>query len=109
MRVDARGDGFHQFLLIGSNVRLHFGAFLDGLSFDGMDLLKPYFPIGANKRYESRKATPDEWPEWERYWQWGIAISPLELIACIVENDRSYQEVFTTDYNMISPILGEIL
>ena len=104
-----QGDGFHQFLLTGSNDRLHFGAFLDGLSFEGADLQRPYFPIGAKKRYEFREENPDDWPEWERHWQWGMAISPLELIAYIVENDRSYQEVVTADYMMVSPIMDEIL
>ncbi|MFZ9069106.1 MAG: DUF1588 domain-containing protein, partial [bacterium] len=104
-----QGDGFHQFLLTGSNDRLHFGAFLDGLSFEGADLQRPYFPIGAKKRYEFREENPDDWPEWERHWQWGMAISPLELIAYIVENDRSYQEVVTADYMMVSPIVDEIL
>ena len=63
-----QGDGFHQFLLTGSNDRLHFVAFLDGLSFEGADLQRPYFPIGAKKRYEFREENLDDWPEWERHW-----------------------------------------
>ena len=38
-----------------------------------------------------------------------MAKVPLELIAYIVENDRSYKEVVTADYMMMNPIISEIL
>ena len=38
-----------------------------------------------------------------------MAKVPLELIAYIIENDRSYKEVVTADYMMMNPIISEIL
>jgi hypothetical protein len=38
-----------------------------------------------------------------------MARSPLELIAFVIENDRSYQEVLTADYMMLNPRTNEIL
>ena len=101
------GEGFHDFLITGANDRLHLEAFLNGLNLEAADLNREFFPIGANKRYEHKKST-GEWPDWEEYWRWGLAMSPLELVAYVVENDRSYKEVVTADYTMVNPILNEV-
>jgi hypothetical protein len=72
-----------------------------------------FFPVGANKYYEEQPRDdnnndPDA-VNWLREWFWGMTQSPLELIAYVIENDRSYQEVLTADYMMLNPRTNEIL
>ena len=44
-----------------------------------------------------------QYRQWERSVLFGIARAPLELIAHVVENDRSYTEILTADYIMANP------
>ena len=104
-----QGEGFHDFLIQGANDRLHLKAFENGLFLEAADLnATPLFPLGAKKFFEAGDKS-EGWPDWMNKWMWGMANSPLELIAYIVENDRSYQEVVTADYMMVNPVMDEIL
>ena len=104
------GVGFHDFLINGANDRLFTDAFFGGLFFNAVDLnANPFFPIGTNKRFDAIAEDPDTGAEFEGLWYWGMTRAPLELIAYIVENDRSYQEVVTADYMMVNPTTSEIL
>ncbi len=107
------GKGFHDFLTTGANDRLHTDAFLNGLFLDSADLNNGWFlPVGAEKYFAlGDKTTLDGPPEgnWVQRWMMSMAKVPLELIAYIVENDRSYKEVVTADYMMMNPIISEIL
>lgn len=106
------GDGFHRFLTTSANDRLHTEAFLNGLFQESADLnVGWFFPIGAQRYYElGDKSAPDyEDPNFLNYWFWGMAKAPTELIAYIIENDRSYEEVLTADYMMMNRTVSEIL
>ncbi len=103
------GDGFHDFLVTGANDRLHTEAFNNGLFQDSADLNVGWsFPIGANMYFEAGDKTQN-WPDFLNDWSWGMSKSPLELVAYIVENDRSYQEVVTADYMMMNSVMAEIM
>lgn len=107
------GDGFHDFLTTGANDRLFTDAFFGNLNFDASDLnASVFFPIGATRYYEDVAETDEEEQakfQWNLRWRWGLARAPLELIAYIVMNDRSYQEVLTADYMMLNYMTGDIL
>jgi hypothetical protein len=107
------GDEFHAFLIRGANDRLHTDGFLHGLNLDLSDLnATSFFPVGSNKFYFDQPSTESELQlkqQWEREWAWGLARSPLELIAYTIMEDRSYQEVMTADYMMLNFQTSEIL
>lgn len=104
---------FHDFVTTGANDRIFTDAFLNDLFFEAGDIeFSGWFPIGANKNYNDQPQTQPELDakrEWRMGWRWGLARAPLELIAYIVENDRSYQEVVTADYMMVNRYTSEIL
>ena len=107
------GENFHQFLVTAANDRL----LTDGLN-NGIDWQFDFrwrFP----SYYAFEQSLPEIRPEQfdnEEYWdkpflaqndansELRIATvrEPLELIAYIVENDRSYKEVVTADYTMVN-------
>jgi hypothetical protein len=107
------GDGFHDFLVTAANDRL----LTDGLN-NGIDWQFDFrwrFPA----YYAFERNLPESMPEeldTEEYWgkpflsqndaniELRIATirEPVELIAHIVENDRSYKEVVTADYTMVN-------
>ena len=104
------GPGFHDFLVTGANDRLHTDAFTNGLMFSVGDLNNGWaFPIGAQKYFDEGNKLEVPFPEWLHDWHYGLSKAPIELIAYIVEEDRSYQEVVTADYMMMNPIVSEIL
>ena len=79
------GEGFHDFLIEGANDRLHLKAFENGLFLEAADLnATPLFPLGAKKFFEAGDKS-EGWPDWMNKWMWGMANSPLELIAYIVK------------------------
>ena len=117
IRAVMTGPGFHEFLIRGSNDRLLTDAHLD-------NALRPFNNPGGgffvdltNLRWEMAKAAFDRGHEFEltdwsfRNWyyavQYGVARAPLELIAYVVENDRSYTEILTADYIMANPPAAE--
>ena len=105
------GGDFHDFLTTGANDRLFTDAFFGDLVFEAVGFSDPFFPIGVNKLFDAFEEDPEggEGLEFEGLWYWGMTRAPLELIAYIVENDRSYQEVVTADYMMVNPTTSEIL
>lgn len=115
LREQMEGEGFNEFLMTGANDRLFTDAFIDGdLYLESVELsTMVFFPIGANKYFEEQPRDEENndpgTVSWLREWYWGMARSPLALIAYVVENDRSYQEVLTADYMMLNPRTNEIL
>ena len=107
------GDGFHRFLTTGANDRLFTDAFLANLFFEAADLNSTvFFPQGTIRYFEDQPETEEEELEkfhWNNWWRWGLARAPVELIAYIVMNDRSYQEVITADYMMVNFMTADIL
>ena len=106
------GDGFHDFLVNGANDRLLTNGLINGLNFD---FDEARFPAYVNLRDELPERRPAEL-DTEEYWDWpyldqgalreefrnAIIRAPVELIAYIVENNRSYKEVVTADYTMVN-------
>jgi hypothetical protein len=108
-----KGEGFHDFLTTGANDRL----LTEGLN-NGID-----FQFDNRGRFpdfmQFERSLPEDRPEefnTEEYWdrpfldrgsangefRQALIREPLELIAYIVENDRSYKEVVTADYTMVN-------
>ena len=107
------GDGFHDFLVTAANDRL----LTDGLN-NGIDWqfnFRSRFPVFYAFELSLPERRPEEF-DTEEYWgrpflsrndannEIRIATirEPVELIAHIVENDRSYKEVVTADYTMVN-------
>ena len=105
------GPGFRDFVIRGANDRLLVDGLLNGLNFD----------IDTRGRYpalaELMVTLPEERPEeYEDYhdkpfpdamgcrwaFRWAITREPLELIAHVVMNDLSYQQVVTADHTMVN-------
>ena len=107
-----KGEGFHDFLTTGANDRLLTEGLNNGIDFQFNTWRFPTF-----QQFE--RSLPEDRPEefnTEEYWDWpflnqgsanrelrqALIREPLELIAYIVENDRSYKEVVTADYTMVN-------
>ncbi|MBO6656089.1 MAG: DUF1588 domain-containing protein [Pseudomonadales bacterium] len=107
------GDEFHEFLTRGANDRLLTDAFINNLFFEAADTQGGYFPDAANRKYNEAVAAGGDqnldWNDWQQQWYWGMARAPVELIAYVVKNDRSYQEVVTADYMMVNYITNDLL
>ena len=107
-----QGEIFHDFLIRGANDRLHTDAFLEGLFLEIGDLNTYRFPIGANEYSKfdnndmAQQRIKDDFANRFRY---GLARSPLELIAWVVENNRPYTEILTADFMMMTPQVNEFL
>ena len=108
-----QGEGFHQFVINGANDRLLTNGLDAGIDFQ-FDF-RGRFPAFS----EFARALPEEYPEefnTEEYWnkpfltqgeadrefRRAAVREPIELIAYIVENNRSYKEVVTADYTMVN-------
>jgi hypothetical protein len=106
------GEGFHDFLTTGANDRLLTNGLNNGIDFQFNTWRFPTF-----QQFE--RSLPEDRPEefnTEEYWdrpfldrgsangefRQALIREPLELIAYIVENDRSYKEVVTADYTMVN-------
>ncbi len=100
-------------MIPGANVRLHIDGFMNGLFIEVADLNNGWiFPVGAKKYFDlgNKIEVGDGSPgNWYEKWKWGLTRAPLELIAHIVEQDKSYKEVVTADYMMMNPFTSEIL
>ena len=107
------GDDFHEFLVTAANDRL----LTDGLN-NGIDWQFDFrwrFPAYYAFELGLPDVRPDQFDN-EEYWglpfltrndaNFEVRVAttrePLELIAYIVENDRSYKEVVTADYTMVN-------
>ncbi|MDA7596104.1 hypothetical protein N8723_05000, partial [Luminiphilus sp.] len=105
------GSGFRDFVVRGANDRLLVDGLLNGLDFS----------IDSRGRYpalaELMMTLPEERPEeyedyhdkpfltrWdtEMAFRWAVTREPLELIAYVVMNDLSYQQVVTADHTMVN-------
>ena len=105
------GPGFRDFVIRGANDRLLIDGLLNGMNF-GVDSRGRYPALA-----ELMKTLPEERPEeYEDYhdkpfltendadwaFRWAITREPLELIAHVVMNDLSYQQVVTADHTMVN-------
>jgi len=104
------GPAFHQFLIEGANDRLLTDKFLNDSVIDAFD---PYYPAFSNAVYDiglgiqNRTRTEDELYQFIAPFNYGVARSPVELIAHVVEKDLPYSEVLTADYVMVNPALND--
>ena len=106
------GESFHDFLTTGANDRLLTEGLNNGIDFQ-LDTWR--FPTFRQFERSLPREIPDEFNT-EEYWnrpfltqgeadrefRQAMIREPLELIAYIVENDRSYKEVVTADYTMVN-------
>ena len=104
------GQGFHDFLIRGSNDRLltdrERGQVIGtaevrfvNLANKRWDLLSAALAKGASETRRDPDYRNHEWGV-----QYGAARAPLELIAHVVENDLPYTEIMTADYIMANPM-----
>ena len=105
-----RGEGFHDFLLVGANDRL----LTDGLgtTFFGIDT-RGRFPAFVEYLRQLPETAPEEstvdkpfFTRWEAELEflWAVTREPLELIAHVIETNQSYKKILTADYTMVNPI-----
>lgn len=100
------GDGFHKFLIRGSNDRLLTDQWLDRWAYNPFGF--PGLVEFVNQHYhlEAAHARLEDGPDDPDYRAWrlgafhGLARAPLELIAHVAENDLPYTEILTADYVM---------
>ena len=113
IRAQMTGDGFHQFLIEGANDRLltDEGVLDFGNAIPKNEL---YLPNLANQAYEVNRAVsageaePQLAWDWQRRLDYAAGRAPLELIAHVVENDLSYQEILTAPYIMANPLAASV-
>ncbi|MEK9990463.1 MAG: DUF1588 domain-containing protein [Halieaceae bacterium] len=108
-----QGEGFHDFLITGANDQLLTDAFMNGLF--PVQAWSSFFPrvaeineqlfeaVGGEERYHNN----EKWELWKAQ-NYGHARAPTELIAYVVENDLSYKEVLTADFEMMTPLTGDL-
>ena len=97
------GPEFHEFIIRGANDRL-----LTNRRSQIIDANLGFFVDFTNETYTRRKRayeTNNYEPlgRWYDKTQHGFRRAPVELIAHVVENDRSYTEILTADYIMANP------
>jgi len=109
------GYGFHDFLITGANDRLLSRGLTSGIDFQ-FDFFGR-FPAFAEFAFTLPEDIPEEF-QTEEYWnrlfltrnqaqdafKVSVVQEPLELIAHVVETGKSYKEVLTADYTMVTPV-----
>ena len=100
-----RGPEFHEFLIRGSNDRLLTDRQVTVMESGGnfVDYTNEYFLREKAAYADGSERAWDEFYTWKDRVQYGARRAPLELIAYVVENDRSYTEILTADYVMANP------
>ena len=108
------GQAFHEFLIRASNDRLLTDRHLDHvIDFSEETNLVDLANLNWKKSREAiqrgYKSAEDDpiYAHWEESTQYGIARSPLELIAHVVENDKPYTEILTADYVMTNSMTAK--
>jgi len=107
------GPGFHDFLVTGANDQLHMLGFVDGGLFP-VELWEVDWPEVIRIKGELYDALGFEQAHLDAAYQLGRAqaighsTAPLELIAHVVENERSYKEVLTAEYTMVTPLTADL-
>ncbi len=106
------GDGFHDFLVNGANDRLLTMGLTKGLNFEfgTMDRFPTFNEFTASRPTETPEEFLEYWDEpflrrgdADSAFRYGLARAPLELIAHIVETNKSYKQVVTANYTMVNP------
>lgn len=109
-----QGPGFHEFLITGANDQLLTDAFMNGLFPVSVDSNRyPLVGSAYHALYEGVGRSEERYNNNARWELWiarnyGHARAPAELIAYIVENDRSYKEILTADFTMMTPLIADI-
>ena len=108
-----RGEGFHQFLIVGADDRLLTDGLVNGSDFsinteDRFPALNEFqqtlprpIPMTQRDGIDKPFFTRNE-ADWE--FRWAIHREPLELIAHVIETNQSYKKILTADYTMVNPI-----
>ena len=108
------GEGFHDFLIRGSNDRLLTDRQIDqgvigNSSVEFVEINRKFREMAYtafSRGYENFWEDP-AFNDWDNATAYGQARAPLELIAHVVENDRPYTEILTGDYIMANPMAAE--
>ena len=108
------GEGFHDFLIRGSNDRLLTDRQIDqgvigNASVEFVEINRKFREMAYtafSRGYENFWEDP-AFNDWDNATAYGQARAPLELIAHVVENDRPYTEILTGDYIMANPMAAE--
>ena len=101
------GEGFHQFLVEGTEDRLLIegGCVIAGNQYGNWPLLQ-------NKLYEDTTALLDKGLDpnnkVEQAVNKWLNKSAAELVAYVVENNRPYTEILTANYTMMTPLINEV-
>ena len=108
------GPAFHDFLIRAGNDRLLTDRHLDFvLDFrtetDLVDLANLHWNMAkqAVERGNDDATEDPVYTRWEEATQYGLARSPLELVAYVVEQERPYTEILTADYLMANPMTAQ--
>ena len=108
------GEGFHRFLIRGSNDRLLTDQWLDRPAYSPFDFpgLVEYVTQHYHVVKSALERLEDDWDDpdvraWRVGTNHGLARAPLELIAHVAENDLPYTEVLTADYVMANAKTAE--
>ena len=107
------GDGFHDFLVTAANDRLLTHGLNNGIDWDfdfdrrfpsfsafRLTLPEDNFDIVLTDEYKEKPFLEENSAIEEL--RWAAIREPVELIAFIAENDRSYKEVVTADFTMVN-------
>ncbi len=104
------GEGFHQFLLRAANDKLLTDAFNQGLTLNVLEPNASFYPALAAKFVEANQQNmrSEFYSDFYAKMRYGVAFSPLKLIAHVVESDLPYTQILTANYTMANPQLAEI-
>ncbi len=114
-----QGQEFHDFLITGANDRLHTLAFNNGMffefAFDGtypeanivLDL-KSCDEVWSSDDPYLQNATFHECNFWDVTRRFGLFREPLELIAHVVEKNKSYKQVLTANYTVANRYMNHM-
>ena len=105
------GTGFRDFVVRGANDRLLVDGLLNGLDFSidprgrypALAELMMTLPEERPEEYEDYHDKPylTRWDA-EMAFRWAVTREPLQLIAYVVMNDLSYQQVVTAGHTMVN-------
>jgi hypothetical protein len=109
------GEGFHQFLLEGTNDRLLIegtqGNIVDPAWSQYPELMQSVYQIKLQGKQAGLSSSEYNAKAYELVSAFdnGIRASVNELVAYVVEHDKPYTEVLTADYMMMTPIVNQLV
>ena len=101
------GEGFHQFLIEGTEDRLLIegGCNIFGNQYGNWPLLQNRLYDDIATQLDNGMGTTNSIEQAVNKW---LNQSAAELVAYVVENDHPYSEILTADYTMMTPLINEV-